>query len=128
MDGQSLLPLVMGEEAEWRKDIFLESLYTGQGNPFIEGVRDGNWKYIRFYVPKKEGHTEADLNFENRNPDFEQLFNLKDDPTEHNNLIAKYEGTEWLEKLRNKCARYSADLNLERKLYMETNEVMLKNK
>jgi arylsulfatase A-like enzyme len=127
MDGQSLLPLVKGEEVEWRKDIFLESLYTGQGNPFIEGIRYGNWKYIRFYVPEKEGHTEEDLDFENRQPDFEQLFNLEHDPTEHNNLISKYEGTEWLEKMRNKCAGYSADLNIKRKAYIEKNEVVLKN-
>ena len=127
MDGQSLLPLVDNEEVNWRNDIFLESLYTGQGNPFIEGVRVGNWKYIRFYVPEREGHTEADLQFENRKPDFEQLFNLEHDPTEHNNLIAKYEGTDLLEELRNRCAEYSANLNLERKAYMETNEVVLKN-
>ncbi len=127
MDGQSLLPLVYDEETQWRDEIFLESLYTGQGNPFIEGIRTGNWKYIRFYVPEREGHTEADLQFENRKPDFEQLFNLEQDPTEHNNLISVYEGTELLEELRKKCARLSADLNLERKTYMETNEVVLKD-
>ncbi len=128
MDGRSLLPLVKEEKVEWRNDIFLESLYTGQGNPFMEGVREGKWKYIRFFVHGKEGHTEADLNFGNRKPDFEQLFNLEEDPTEHNNLISAYEGKEFLDNLRKKCAVYSSDLNKERQLYMEQHEIVPKKK
>ena len=47
MEGRSLVPLVKGENPIWREHIFLENLYTGRDNPFCEGIRQGNWKYIR---------------------------------------------------------------------------------
>jgi arylsulfatase A-like enzyme len=126
MDGKSLVPLINNEANEWRDELFLESLFTQQGNPIIEGIRVGNWKYIRFYVLGRQGHTDEDLIFDNRKPDFEQLFNLEADPKEHRNLIDVYRETKFLEDLRNKCAQYSKDLNMERKKYKEQNDVALR--
>ena len=51
-----------------------------------EGIRQDEWKYIRMFdgvVP----YDETDLDFRGRLPEFEQLFNLKEDPEEKNNLI-----------------------------------------
>ena len=50
MEGKSLVPLMANTELPWREEIFLENLYTGRDNPFCEGIRQGNWKYIRMYA------------------------------------------------------------------------------
>ena len=49
MEGSSLVPLMANENVEWRDHLFLESLFTLQDNPFCEGIRKGQWKYIRMY-------------------------------------------------------------------------------
>ena len=116
MDGKSLRTLVEGKNVEWREELFLESLFTLRGNPFCEGIRKGNWKYIRMYTGINN-YTETDLNFKKRNPDFEQLFDLDNDPTEHINLIKDYEGKPLLEELRIKCEKYSENLNKKREDY-----------
>ncbi len=123
MDGQSLIPLMQGNETGWRDELFLESLYSRFTNPFCEGIRMGKWKYVRMYLAV-DPYSEADLNFRGRNPDFEQLFNLSEDPTEHNNLINQYEGTKLLEQLRAKCADHSDRLNNERKKFMDQQEAL----
>ncbi len=118
MEGESLLPLVKGQKLAWRDEIFLESLYTGRSNPFSEGVRKGYWKYIRMYKGGDRAHySEKDLKFDGVKPDFEQLFNLEDDPVEHENLIDKFEGSLLLKELRDKCANYSDNLNKQREAY-----------
>jgi arylsulfatase A-like enzyme len=125
MEGSSLVPLVYGKKVPWREELFLESLFAMRGNPLIEGVRKGNWKYIRMYAWGKT-YTEADLDFTGRQPDFEQMFNLEEDPTEHRNLIAEYEGTDLLNELREKCTAYSITMNQEREAYKENHEIVPK--
>ena len=69
---------------------------------------------------------EEDLDFGNREPDFEQLFNLEKDPGEHHNLIEEYEGTEILKELRAKCREKSDDLNRQREAYRKEFPVQLR--
>ncbi|MBN1909109.1 MAG: sulfatase-like hydrolase/transferase [Pirellulales bacterium] len=122
MTGKSLKRLIEQPDTPWRDELFLESLYTGRDTPFAEGIRRGDWKYIRLYDGVMHYH-EKDLDFTGRTPDFEQLFNLKNDPAERVNLIADYEGTELLTTLRNKVAAYSQSLNAQRAAYQKTHKV-----
>lgn len=119
MHGLRVKPLVEGKNIEWRNEIFLENLFTGRDNPFCEGIRHSSWKYIRMY-DGIQGYTEEDLDFSGRKPDFEQLFNLEDDPEEKVNLVSRYEGSELLAGLRTKCQEYSDELNNKRKDYLKS--------
>jgi arylsulfatase A-like enzyme len=123
MQGKSLIPLLNRDTTNWRDELFLESMYTGRGNPICEGIRMGNWKYIRMYQLHKGKYSEEDIDFTQRKPDFEQLFNLKDDPEEMNNLIDQYEGDELLTTLRSKTAQHAAELNVSREKYKTTTEI-----
>jgi arylsulfatase A-like enzyme len=119
MEGSSLRPYMLGKIVKPRKAIFLESLFTMRGNPFCEGIREGEWKYIRMYKGVF-GYKEIDIDFTGRKPDFEQLFNIENDPGESINLIEKQAGSALLEKLRNKCQQASNDMNKQRQKYMNT--------
>ena len=119
MEGSSLVPLMANENVEWRDHLFLESLFTLRDNPFCEGIRRGEWKYIRMY-DGKQPYRESDIDFEGRIPDFEQLFNLDHDPGERINLIWEYEGTALLDSLRIFCDQHSNELNLAREHYRMT--------
>jgi arylsulfatase A-like enzyme len=125
MTGESLRPLVLGEEVKWRGELFLENLYTGRDTPFQEGIRMGNWKYIRMF-DGKSGYTEKDVDFSDRTPDFEMLFDLMEDPGELRNLIDSQANTEVLALLRKKCAAHSQSLNRQRAAY--TKAVQVKNR
>ncbi len=119
MDGASLRPLVFDEPAEWRDELFLESLYTGRDNPFQEGMRQGKWKYIRMYDGVQK-YAESDVDFASRPPEFEMLFDLEADPGERNNLIDTMENSEILAELRAKTASNSIALNQQREAYKAT--------
>ena len=125
MEGKSLVPLMANNRLPWREEIFLENLYTGRDNPFCEGVRQGKWKYIRMY-DGKVNYLEEDVDFRDRKPDFEQLFNLEEDPGEYHNLIEEYEGTACLQDIRAKCMDYSSDLNRQREAYKKSRKVQLR--
>ncbi len=116
MDGSSLIPLLSKPDAPWREELFIESLFSGRDNPFIEGIRQGRWKYLRMYDGVTK-YREDDLDFSNREPEFEQLFDLENDPGEKINLIEKYKDSTLLFSLREKCAIESERVNLERKEY-----------
>ena len=122
MEGESLRPLVEGNDVPWRDTLFLENLYTGRDTPFQEGIRFGKWKYIRMY-DGKTGYDEADVDFSNRKPDFEMLFDLDADPGEMNNLVKSHAGSEILATLRSKCAAHSESINRQRKEFKNTVEV-----
>lgn len=119
MAGNSLRTLIDDPSAPWRTELFLENLYTGRDTPFAEGLRQGDWKYIRMF-DGVAGYDEEDVDFAGRKPDFQQLFNLKEDPQEKVNLIADYEGTELLTELRRKVVAYSESLNKQRAAYKRT--------
>lgn len=125
MEGKSLIPLMANNKLPWREEIFLENLYTGRDNPFCEGIRQGKWKYIRMYDGKLD-YLEKDVDFRDRKPDFEQLFNLEEDPGEYHNRIGEYEGTAFLEDIRIKCMDYSNDLNMQREEYKKISKVQLR--
>jgi arylsulfatase A-like enzyme len=122
MTGKSLKRLIEQPGTPWRTELFLESLYTGRDTPFAEGIRLGDWKYIRMF-DGVVGYTEKDVDFTGRAPDFEQLFNLKTDPRERTNLIADYQGTALLKDLRRKVAAQSKSLNARRAAYKRTHPV-----
>jgi len=96
MQGRSLVPLVSGEKPAWRDKWFYEHVYEHAGviEPCI-GVRETDWKYIRYY--KQE-------------PVYEQLFDVRNDPEETNNLAGKPEHQEKLKELRAACLRYKKQL------------------
>ncbi len=118
MDGKSLRPLMEGKDAPWREELFLESLYTGRDTPFQEGIRLGKWKYIRMYDGVGR-YDESHVDFVNRDPGFEMLFDLEADPREMNNLSGSPANREFLATLRNKSAAHSQSLNRRRKAFRE---------
>jgi arylsulfatase A-like enzyme len=119
MTGKSVRTLIDNPDAPWRTELFLENLYTGRDTPFAEGIRQGDWKYMRMF-DGVEGYTEQDVDFRHRTPDFEQLFNLRDDPQERVNLIAEYGASDILTQMREKTAAHSASLNERRATYRKT--------
>ena len=118
MTGKSLKPLIDNPDAPWRTELFLENLYTGRDTPFAEGIRVGNWKYIRMF-DGVVNYDETDVDFAGRSPDFEQLFDLEKDPGERVNLVAEYEGSQLLAELRAKTADHSQKLNGRRAAYRQ---------
>jgi len=122
MEGRSLRPLVEGKATPWREELFLESLFTLRDNPFQEGIRTPRWKYIRMY----DGVTsfkEAHVDFQGRAPEFEMLFDLEADPTEHHNLATDPKHAAILAQLREKTATQSIAINQRRADYMKANPV-----
>jgi len=101
MQGRSLVPLVRGETPTWRESFFCENDFCveSQYYPRIEGVRTERWKYVRY--PEIE-------------PVYEQLFDLDADPQEVNDLARDERGTGVLQSLREKCDRYTRQLDAAR--------------
>jgi arylsulfatase A-like enzyme len=122
MEGRSLRPLVEGRDTPWRDELFLESLFTMRDNPFQEGIRTQRWKYIRFYDGKMS-FKEADVDFKGRAPEFEMLFDLQADPTEHQNLATDPKHAAILAELRQKTAAQSIAINQRREVFMKANPV-----
>jgi arylsulfatase A-like enzyme len=85
MQGESLLPLVSGESPEWRTEFFYEHLFEHPRLPRMEGVRTEQWKYIRYV---------------DEDPNIEELYDLRRDPQELENLAGRAEWRPVLEKLR----------------------------
>jgi arylsulfatase A-like enzyme len=88
MQGRSLVPLTEGEEVEWRDDWLYEHLFKHARIPKSEGVRTGDWTYVRY------------VDFE---PVYEELYNLKTDPLERKNLADVPEFKKKLTQLRKRC-------------------------
>ena len=85
--GKSLIPLVTGEEKTLNRDtILIEHLWEFEHIPPSEGVRTAGWKYMRYINDKS----------------LEELYNLKDDPKEINNLAGNPEFQTVLEEFRSK--------------------------
>jgi hypothetical protein len=95
-----------------REEVFLESLTVAEGNPFIEGLRTHEWKYMRYYEPADCPYVEEDLDFSEQQPVFEQLFYLPDDPAEKQNLIGIAQHAAVLQQMRAKTAALSNDLTI----------------
>ena len=70
--GKSLYPLVKGNKENLRDTILIEHLWEFANIPPSEGVRTKDWKYFRYVNDKS----------------IEELYSLKNDPKEINNLAA----------------------------------------
>ena len=120
IDGISLKPLFANKKAKWREDIFMEIGWA-------RAVRSKEWKYIAVRYPKKvekkfknargdnllrlkgyiQNHGLVKRGMKNKNYfDPDQLYNLKDDPDEKNNLAKdeKYAGQ--LKKMKAVMKKY----------------------
>lgn len=91
--GKSIVPLVQNQQNNWR-DAWFYQHYAYGGDPdakvYIpqsEGIRTERWKYIR-YVGK--------------DPVFEQLFDLENDPHETKNLVFQTEFHDILSEMRDR--------------------------
>lgn len=95
--GKSLMPVVNGTQRSLQRDtVLIEHLWEFENIPPSEGVRTKDWKYLRYI----------------NNKSYEELYHLKKDPKEINNLAGKEKYQEVLEELRSKndaLARRYAD-------------------
>jgi arylsulfatase A-like enzyme len=93
--GKSLEGYVKGENpTENRQEFIAEHLWKVNIIPASEGYRTPKWKYFRY---------QADL-------DHEELYNLKKDPLEKNNLANKSKYQNMLEEMRSKFEEKAAEL------------------
>jgi len=103
--GRSLCPLIKGKKTDWRKDVFLENLFTQQGYPRQEGVRDNQFKYIRSFskVDDRDLYLPNQTVLTDEKPIYEELFDIVKDPKEANNLADNAAYAETLEVYRKRC-------------------------
>jgi arylsulfatase A-like enzyme len=113
MQGRSLAPLMRGESAVgWRKEVFLESLMLNQNYPLIQAVRGERWKYIRYWPPQPASIDYRDVlnrGLRGETPAYEELFDLKSDPTERHNLAQAAKPSGPLADLRKRCVELLAE-------------------
>ena len=88
MQGQSLLPLVTGESTSLARDtVLIEHLWEMEHIPPSEGVRTADWKYLRYVNDKSSP----------------ELYNLKEDPQEINNLAQDPDFLQVLQQMEHQC-------------------------
>ena len=87
MQGRSLLPLLRGERESVREEVFCEHLWEHPRIPRTEALRTERYKYIRYLD----------------HPDFEELYDLEEDPHEARNLAGHADQTARLDRLRARC-------------------------
>ena len=86
--GQNLMPFVeKGNMPSNRKSILIEHLWKLPEIPSSEGIRSANWKYFRYRLISAP----------------EELYDLKSDPLEKNNLAANPKYAKQLVLLRKQC-------------------------
>lgn len=92
MQGKDLSPLLKNSKLKGRSDWYyyheVETEAQGKPLPICEGVRGKNWKYIRYIKT---------------NPVQEELFYIKSDPNEEQNLAYVKRHKNMLEKMRERC-------------------------
>lgn len=94
--GKSLLPLVSGSTKSIARDTaFIEHIWEFKDIPPSEGVRTKGWKYFRYVNDQS----------------IEELYNLKDDPKEINNLATDLKYAEKLKAFREKTNRLILELS-----------------
>jgi arylsulfatase A-like enzyme len=105
MQGESLNPLLKGENIKWRTDFFCENMFMGQNYPRMEAVRSKDWKYIRYFSKEKDQHHIFSLvaPLLDEEPVYEELYHLSTDPGETNNVIGNPKNKAVLEQLRERC-------------------------
>ncbi len=86
--GKSLRPMVTGEKKTLNRDtLLIEHLWEFDKIPPSEGIRTAQWKYFRYVNDKTT----------------EELYNLKNDPLEVNNLAQNKDYQQVLKNLRTQC-------------------------
>ncbi|PWJ57863.1 arylsulfatase A-like enzyme [Dyadobacter jejuensis] len=106
MQGRSLKPLLQKTDKKWRKDFFSENMFMQQNYPRTEAVRTKDWKYIRYFDKAKDQHHVLSLiaPILGEEPIYEELYHLKTDPYERNNVAGQPANQTILESLRKRCA------------------------
>jgi len=117
VQGRDLRPLLADPDRPWRDEVFLENLYVGRDNPFIEAVRTKRFKYVRYFANPGNHYSDEQADFAGKTPVFEQLFDLRADPQEKTNLVGEARHRGVLQRLRARCRKRSADLIARRKAY-----------
>lgn len=110
MQDRGLRPLMEDPEIPWRDDIFLESLCLLRTGPFIEAVRTQDWKHVRYFRSGESTYGEEDGAFSGREADFEQPFDLRNDPDEAHNVVAEERNADRVAAFRPRCKDLSAAL------------------
>jgi len=98
MQGRDLCPLIRGEDTEWRKEWFYEHTFTLAPPRTIaktQGVRTERWKYVRYL---------------DTNPNYEQLFDLENDPDELTSLAEDPKHQALLRQLQRRLEWYRETL------------------
>ena len=86
--GKSLAPFIGNSNAGLKRDaILIEHLWDNPDIPSSEGIRTERWKYFRYRLINAP----------------EELYDLKNDPMEKNNLASDKKYATILAKLRKKC-------------------------
>jgi hypothetical protein len=75
------------------------------------------YQFIPKFIMDQDSYDESDVDFANRKPDFEMLFDLEADPEEVNNLVETRADTEILAVLRKRCATQSQAINQRRQAF-----------
>ncbi len=109
--GESMLPLMEGRKVEWRKDVFLENLFTDQGYARQDAVRGERFKYIRYYSKEKDRMAYLPGGVAGEQPIHEELFDVQADPKEQHNLATNPEYASVLKAHRDRCKELSAELS-----------------
>lgn len=95
MQGRSLLPLRTGQKVDWRSDFLYEHRFTHPRIPQNEGVRAQRWKYTRYTTIESV---------------YEELYDLKTDPLEEQNLAGDKKYSKQLAKMRSRWQELSKKL------------------
>ena len=86
--GKSLTPLLVNNKAHLNRNaILIEHLWDNPDIPSSEAIRTERWKYFRYRLIKAP----------------EELYDLKNDPLEKNNLASDIQYAKILAKLRKEC-------------------------
>lgn len=86
--GKSLMPIVHQETSRLGRDtVLIEHIWEFENIPPSEGVRTKDWKYFRYVNDKS----------------YEELYDLRNDPQEVNNLAENEEYQQTLLEFRKKC-------------------------
>jgi len=86
MQGRSLVPLLQGQKPKWRTEFFYEHLFEHKTIPRSEALRTQRFKYARY------------IDF-----DYEELYDLQNDPRETVNLAKDEKHQQTLNSLRKRC-------------------------